>query len=429
MRKQEDVRPVREDEDAAAAVREEQAAGEVCRAEDAEAKRTGQFEIEDGVLLRYNGKLKRIAVPDGVRAIGEGAFRNVDYEEVTLPASVTVIGKYAFSHDVTEKLGHMRRVTLEGRTLEEIGEGAFRDACIAAVYLPSCLKRIGRRAFAEGQLLLYEGSRAEFDEKFSACYVHAEECTASEYAPRFENQFLEHCEGIFRTADGTVYACGGKETFLCGWTRVPRKGDTFRFPEEVEGRRVTGIAQFAYTLVCERGSEYLFLPHGLRRIPANALDVPELLEVFIPNTVKRIGMRAVRARTVTFERGILLEEWSEDSCLMRNYKGEAVYVCIPPCRDEERVNVFTVTFDARLRHAAELRLSTAQRGARHEALLAETFRKSSERFRVGSSYPYLLVTVNGRTHPVKIVKNMTVRIKKTAFGAKVETDAGQSYPN
>lgn len=36
--------------------------------------RNTDFEIKDGVLVRYNGNSKNVVVPDGVKVIGYSAF-------------------------------------------------------------------------------------------------------------------------------------------------------------------------------------------------------------------------------------------------------------------------------------------------------------------------------------------------------------------
>lgn len=60
---------------------------------------SGDFEIdEDGVLIRYRGFAKNVVIPDGVKSIGDDAFKDADFiESASIPSSVTNIGYRAFS--------------------------------------------------------------------------------------------------------------------------------------------------------------------------------------------------------------------------------------------------------------------------------------------------------------------------------------------
>lgn len=84
------------------------------------------FVIEDGVLVKYNGKESRVVIPEGVRVIGasafygnktiktieiceglEGiasrAFMNSSITEITLPASIKTVGESAFESCLCKK--------------------------------------------------------------------------------------------------------------------------------------------------------------------------------------------------------------------------------------------------------------------------------------------------------------------------------------
>ena len=55
------------------------------------------FVVEDGVLIRYTGSSANVTVPDGVYAIGDGAFEgNAAVKTVTLPSSAYSVGNRAF---------------------------------------------------------------------------------------------------------------------------------------------------------------------------------------------------------------------------------------------------------------------------------------------------------------------------------------------
>jgi hypothetical protein len=54
---------------------------------------SADFEIKDGVLVKYNGSAAEVIVPEGVTSIESNAFSgNKTLVSITLPASLTSIG-------------------------------------------------------------------------------------------------------------------------------------------------------------------------------------------------------------------------------------------------------------------------------------------------------------------------------------------------
>ena len=120
------------------------------------------FVIEDGVLVRYRGNDIDIVVPDEVREIGKGAFKECEsLTSVTLP-QVQKIGNDAFlgCHSLTSvsmpkvvEIGMWAFIgchTLESVTLpnvQEIGDGVFLKCnALTSVTLPQ-VKTIGEYTF------------------------------------------------------------------------------------------------------------------------------------------------------------------------------------------------------------------------------------------------------------------------------------------
>jgi hypothetical protein len=59
---------------------------------------SADFEIKDGVLVKYRGKAAEVVVPDGVTSIGKEAFARCEsLITVNIPAGVTSIEDFAFS--------------------------------------------------------------------------------------------------------------------------------------------------------------------------------------------------------------------------------------------------------------------------------------------------------------------------------------------
>ena len=109
----------------------------------ANESRTGDFEIKNGVLIKYRGASKNVVVPDGVKLIGQYAFKDSDVEYVKLPDSLTKISQYAFLH--AEDLVSIKLP----KNVSIIEEGAFRRCDnLRDVQLNEGLTKIGFWCFS-----------------------------------------------------------------------------------------------------------------------------------------------------------------------------------------------------------------------------------------------------------------------------------------
>ena len=102
------------------------------------------FNIEDGVLVKYDGTDSVVTIPEGVEKIGERAFcGNKNVAEVIMPDSVVSIEKDAF-----EECIKLKTVKFSGK-LERIESSAFRKCkALTEAVLPETLSYIGYSAFA-----------------------------------------------------------------------------------------------------------------------------------------------------------------------------------------------------------------------------------------------------------------------------------------
>lgn len=104
-----------------------------------------EFEIRNGMLLKYHGDGGDVVIPDGVTGVGIFAFnlcRNVT--SVTFPDGFDYIGKYAFS----ECTGLESINIPEGVTL--IDEGAFHNCDkLESITIPSSVNKIVMGAFSD----------------------------------------------------------------------------------------------------------------------------------------------------------------------------------------------------------------------------------------------------------------------------------------
>ena len=104
-----------------------------------------EFDIENGVLVRYNGADSDVEIPDGVTAIGEYAFYDKKVQRVSLPDSVTKIGDSAFSRSTLTGINFPER-------LQSIGNGAFQNTWITEANIPYGVTEIPSAVFFNSRL-------------------------------------------------------------------------------------------------------------------------------------------------------------------------------------------------------------------------------------------------------------------------------------
>ena len=107
------------------------------------------YKIENGVLLSSNTNLAlmdssgTLTIPEGIKAIGEGAFANLSgLKTIIIPGTVKEIRKNAFSNNT-----ELEKVILQ-EGVETIGDSAFRLCTqLKSIELPESLTNIGQGAF------------------------------------------------------------------------------------------------------------------------------------------------------------------------------------------------------------------------------------------------------------------------------------------
>ena len=100
-------------------------------------------QIENGVLIKYQGNAKKIVIPDSVTSIGARAFSlHISLTSITIPDSVTSIGEQAFSGCVA-----LASITIPD-SVTSIGMGAFRSCTsLTSITIPDSVTSIGQSAF------------------------------------------------------------------------------------------------------------------------------------------------------------------------------------------------------------------------------------------------------------------------------------------
>ena len=124
------------------------------------------FVIEAGVLKEYHGASADVVIPDGVAEIGESCFKDSKIKSVSIPNSVTSIGRCAFHNctsltsvtipDSVTSIGYeafswcssLDSVTI-GDGVTSIAKGTFsRCTSLTSVTIPDSVTSIGDFAFS-----------------------------------------------------------------------------------------------------------------------------------------------------------------------------------------------------------------------------------------------------------------------------------------
>ena len=104
---------------------------------------TAIFDIENGVLKKYNGSDVHIAIPEGVTVIAEFAFMRCEKaESVIIPDGVRLIGENAFLG-----CGNLHHVVISD-TVRYIGRGAFRYSPLFERVIPDSVEWLGSGIFS-----------------------------------------------------------------------------------------------------------------------------------------------------------------------------------------------------------------------------------------------------------------------------------------
>ena len=131
-------------------------------------------QLEEGVEEIGNsafegcGDLKMVTIPASVKEIGESVFEGSSLEELTIPASMTVVKDAAFKN-CTE----LKTLTIE-EGVEEIGRSAFEGCTgLTELVIPNTVEKIDLSAFKNCEkiesLLLGEGLTEVGDSAFAGC--------------------------------------------------------------------------------------------------------------------------------------------------------------------------------------------------------------------------------------------------------------------
>lgn len=215
------------------------------------------FQIENGVLVKYTGTGGDVTVPEGVTSIGDFAFSECEsVVSVVLPEGLTSIGSYAF-------LGcdNLKRIIIP-QSVTVIGSGAFSSCTsLEAVTLPKHIAAIG-------------------DDTFFAC-INLANIAISKSVTSIGSKAFCCCWKLTNIAIPEGVTGIGNSAFCCchGLTSITIPGS------------VTSIGDWAFR-ECDHLAR-ITIPEGVRSIGSRAFsECKSLVSVTLPQSLTDIGDNA-----------------------------------------------------------------------------------------------------------------------------------------
>ena len=200
-----------------------------------------EFEVDQGVLKKYNGNETIVSIPSDVTSIGNGAFEEcVIIRGISMGENVTSIGKKAFYGCVS-----LESITLSP-SLTKIGEEAFMEcAALKSISIPHGVKSVSANMFTSCVALedvsIPKSVKSIDSAAFSNC-LSLKEITIPETVKNIvsnafadgtpiERILVHEKNKYYTTIDGSLYSKDGKT--LCLYIQSGKQ-EYFTIPDGVE---------------------------------------------------------------------------------------------------------------------------------------------------------------------------------------------------
>lgn len=293
---------------------------------------SSDFFIWNGWLYGYKGNSKNPVIPSGVYGISDDLFRNSDITGITIPEGVKYIGYGAFKNCTA-----LKSVKLPN-SLQKIGGEAFGNCtALSSVTFGSGLKSIEYEGFGHCEALkkvvLPEGLE-KLDSAFYGCY-NLENITFPNSLSEIDDSTIYDTKWYANMADGAPLYCGGvflgfkndsyglslgpSYTVKSGTKTVNIKGyigkiTKFNFPDSVKSFTFSGYNKPGYKLTS------LTVPESVDYVDIESMY--DLKTLKLPTTAKleRGCFRACPAiESLTIPKGnIRLEAWLSDCGMLKS---------------------------------------------------------------------------------------------------------------
>ena len=282
----------------------------------------GDFAIdENGVLTGYTGESTNISIPNDVSVIADGAFSGSDIQSVSVPYSVTSIGKEAFKS--THNLGQVRFES--GSRLVDIGDRAFFGTQgLSDIELPEGVTSIGSEAFSTSsvqRVVLPDGVTSIPASAFENC-IQLSDMTMSDKVETIGANAFDACSALnkIKVRDASGAVAEGLPSSLATIGKAAFSGarlQSVKLPSNVKTVESNAFAN-------DSSLKTLVLNEGLVSIGDGAFSGTNAAEVVLPDSLVNLGSGVFanmkQLNTVTVGRqvpaGALAEAFVGDGSLL-----------------------------------------------------------------------------------------------------------------
>ena len=263
------------------------------------------YVIVDGVLLSANENLNLVdeetgtlALPTSVKAIGEGAFANVEgLKIIIIPSTVEEIQKNAFNGNKTLEQVIFRTEIVDGmeQGTEIIGEGAFTHCSnLKTITMPNTVTKIGESVFFGcnklSEVVLSDQLTVIPNYTFYNCTA-LENITIPEVVTTIEGSVFNNCtnlkyivisKNVNSIVSGTFSACKSLETI-----EIDPENQSYIFEDGILMKKdKTEIIYITKTAIT--GNTFI-IPSTIEKLGSHLIDQhTQIQKVIIPESVTSI---------------------------------------------------------------------------------------------------------------------------------------------
>lgn len=322
-----------------------------------------EFKIKDDILINFipDGS-DTVIIPEGVKAIGPGAFKGTGIKSVEFPSSLELIGEEAFygCNSLKEvsfpaslkKIGFgafawcKKLATVKfSEGITSIGSICFSGTAVKSLSLPVSLVNIGPSAFSPCFNLEKIKISGEIKKIPSGCFEDCEKLVSAEIPDSVEvirSDAFRNCKALplFNFPSSLKAVCSGA-FYDCA---ALRKAE---FPEGIcgigedafNGCTSLAVVTFPATMTEIYSGAFkhcislrnLRLPDNLMKLEKDAFVNSGIISLYIPKNVRDIsfnspfeGCTDIAEITVSTQNE---SYYSEGNCLIRKYTNEVVLGC------------------------------------------------------------------------------------------------------